>query len=93
MYLGSVPNRTIHNTLDIPLCWQLVLYRIPRTPQSSVSEYELTHALLVQAIELQALGGGRARGPRPGNPLHGIEGMDEDAVWREGDFSVSIDSQ
>jgi hypothetical protein len=80
MYLGSIPNRPIHYTLDIPLCQRLALYRVPRI---SVLRCRLTHALLVQAIELQALGGGGARGPRPGNPLNGIEGMDEDAVWKE----------
>lgn len=40
----------------------------------------LTHALFIQAIELQPLGCRRARGPRPGNPLNGIQGMDEDAI-------------
>jgi hypothetical protein len=60
---------------------------VPRTPYLSL-RCRLTHALLVQAIELQALGGGRARGPRPGNPLNSIEGMDEDAVWRESHVSI-----
>lgn len=40
----------------------------------------LTHALFIQAIQLQPLRGRRARGSRPGNPLHGIQGMDEDAI-------------
>ena len=43
------------------------------------------HALFVEAIQLQALGGGRTRGPGAGNFLDSVEGVYEDTVWkREG---------
>lgn len=43
-------------------------------------EAKLTHTLLIQAIELQPLRRRRTRSARPGNPLHGVQGMNEDAI-------------
>ena len=40
------------------------------------------HALFVEAIELQTLGGGGPRRAGAGDLLDGVQGVDEDAVWR-----------
>ena len=40
------------------------------------------HALLVEAIQLQTLGGGGPRRAGAGDFLNRIQGVDEDAVWR-----------
>lgn len=45
-----------------------------------MNEKPRTHALFVQAIELQPFRRRGSRGPRPGDPLDGVEGMDEDAI-------------
>lgn len=45
-----------------------------------VSDDKPTHALFVQAVQLQALRSGRAGSARPGNFLDGVQGMDEDSI-------------
>ena len=40
--------------------------------------------LLVEAVELEAVGFGGARGARAGDAFDGVEGVDEDAVWMVG---------
>lgn len=52
----------------------------PYKNSTAPKEVKLTHTLLIQAIELQPLRRRRTRSARPGNPLHSVQGMNEDAI-------------
>lgn len=42
------------------------------------------HALLVEAVQLEAVGGRGTRGSGAGDLFDCVEGVDEDAVWKVG---------